>query len=183
MKKEARYYDDFVYPTPDEKGFPGEEYTPAEAIGNVTIYFADLEEQLSRGIHFLIGVAEEASRAITSELSFKNKVNLFASLFRQRRPASEWMRQLGDLVVVCYRAEEIRNQVVHSLWITTLADDTSLNKLITRRKHTAKSHGLRTHEETLTPYQIQAIASYCSYVAWSVDQLLYYEFGSEYGEP
>ena len=55
---------------------------------------------------------------------------------------------------------------------------------MTRIKHTARGkHGLRTSAETLAPDQVDALWQHCAFLDWSLDQLMFAEFGSEYGEP
>jgi hypothetical protein len=174
-----RFYDRFKYPSDDEEGIPDEVRSGAEALGNVVIAFADLEEQLALSVSFLIGRTDAVGNVVTAELSFKTRLHVFASLFRLTRPHSENLPRLDDLIAVFDQAEQLRNQIVHSSW----QHDFETMRL-TRRKRTAKmSKGYRTDEESLTPAQIQSVAHHFGYLGFIIDELLYLEFGSEYGSP
>ena len=173
------YYNEFKYSDPSEKGIEGQVSNAREAIGDVTICFADLEDQLSTSISFVLQRGDEVGRIVTAELAFKNKTHLLASLFKATRSDSDNLGRLDELLGLCCDAEALRNQIVHSSWRTGLAGEPAL-----RRKYTAKrDHGLKKNEETLTPVQIHEIALHCGYLIWGLDQLMYEEFGSEYGEP
>ena len=54
------------------------------ALGGVVESFSFLEESLCNVISILLEIGNEKAELITSELSFKNLVNLFSSLFKYR---------------------------------------------------------------------------------------------------
>ena len=98
-------------------------------------------------------------------------------LFRQERPNSEHFNRLQELIGACLNIEEKRNQIVHSKW---LIDPEGPG--MTRSKYSARARrGLQRKMETLTPAQVQAIAYHCGYLDHCVDELMYWEFGREYG--
>lgn len=175
-----QYYDQFEYPREEEDdGLPRETVSGAEALGNVVIGFADLEEQLAVGVSFLIGRTDLIGSIVTSELSFKLKLHIFSSLFRAARPNSENHAQMEDLIAAFGEAEQIRNPMIHSSW---WQDFETIQ--MTRRKRSAKmSRGYRTDEEQLTPWQIQSFAHHLGYLGFIIDELLYIEFGEVYGSP
>ena len=176
-----KYYDDFQYCEPTEQPYPGEVANAAEALGHVAIDFADLEQQLASSISFLVGNTEAVGNIVTAELSFKQKLHVLASLFRAIRPGSELLDRMQELLGRLDNAEGLRNQIVHSVWRTDI-DDLE-GKRIVRHKYTAKMrHGLRKQQETLTPLQIRQVGYHFAYLAHCLDELLYMEFGSEYGE-
>jgi hypothetical protein len=174
-----KFYHRFQYPSESEQGVQGEVSNGAEALGNVAIAFADLEEQLALSISFLIGRTDAIGAILTAELAFKTKLHIFASLFRLVRPNSPNMQQVEELTAALDEAEPLRNQIIHSSW---QHDIETVN--LKRRKRSAKmSRGYRIDEQSLTPLQIQSVAYHFSYLAFSIDELLYIEFGSEYGSP
>ncbi len=174
----TRFWDDFSYSDP--AAAPSWDFgnQMAEAIGEVTINFADLEDDVSAAISFLLKRGDDVGRIVTAELSFKGKLNLVAAVFRHLTPESERLESLRELLGLCLKIEGIRNQVVHSSWIRHVD-----NPKVIRRKFTAKMrHGFREETEGLAPAQVQDISIYCGYLGWCFDQLLYEEFGEEYGQ-
>jgi hypothetical protein len=176
----GKYYDPFEYCAPTEEPIPGEVANAAEAIGFVTMNFAELDDRLSRSIAFLIGNTEEVGAIITAELAFKQKLHVLSSLFRSVRPGSAYHAQMDELLGRLKAAEGLRNQVTHSSWQRSLDDGEG----IVRHKFTAKmQEGLKKQEQTLTPLQIHGLGGHFGYLSHCLDELLYVEFGSEYGEP
>jgi len=131
-----KYYNRFAYGDPNDVGIPGETTSAIEAIGNVAVSFTDLEDQIALSISFMLKRGERIGRIVTAELSFKNKLQMFSSLFRVERPNSDRLPMLNDLIGVCKEAEQLRNQVVHSSWALQVEDDSWK-----RRKYTAKMNG------------------------------------------
>lgn len=158
-------------------GDPFDSPTPPHAIGETVIYFQELDEQLCTAISFLLQRGDEVGRIVTAELSFKGKVNLIGSLFRQERPESANLGEMRELLAACFQIEERRNQIVHSLWRTAEPG-------LTRSKYTARAkHGLRREESVISVAEIDAIWAHCGFLAHSVDELMFLEFDTDYGEP
>lgn len=91
-----------------------------EAIGAIVVNFAALEEALSRAIWFLLAAPDEGAQlfhhCVTAELSYKQKVWMFANLLYERYGISEeWLTEAKRR---CFQAEERRNGFVHSVWQT-----------------------------------------------------------------
>ena len=122
------------------------------ALGYVIVGFSWLEESLESHIGSLAGVAPQTAPALTAELSFKTKVNVLSSLVRvqddkhQFNAGSEDALDVwNDILKMLYRAEELRNQLLHSHWLTIGG------KTMRRRKTTAKAaHGIRVSAEHLS---------------------------------
>jgi hypothetical protein len=149
-----------------------------EAIGEVVNGFEQLDDQVSTAISFLLRRGEQVGRIVTAGLSFRTKVNLLSTLFVHERPQSTYILELQELTTAFLQVEQRRNQFIHSTWRPTL-EDTGM----TRTKHTARGkHGLRTDAEILAPDQVDALWQHCAYLDWSLDQLMFAEFASEYGE-
>jgi hypothetical protein len=144
------------------------------AVGRVAMNFSDLEDELSKGITQLLRIDSEQGSIVCAELSFKTKLHLFASLFRKTlagrttQGGYDPLEVLDDLVTLCFRAEELRNQVLHSSWIHRHVD-----QRIDRRKVTAKaSRGLRVHTETVDSGYLLDTADYVAYAAMMVDEFM-----------
>jgi hypothetical protein len=91
-----------------------------EVIGAIVVNFASLEEALCRAIWFLITSPLEGVKtyhqSVTAELSYKQKVWMFANLLHERYAApEEWVT---DAKRKCFQAEEQRNAIIHSVWQT-----------------------------------------------------------------
>lgn len=150
-----------------------------EAIGEVVNGFEQLDDQVSTAVSFLLRRGETVGRIVTAGQSFRTKVNLLVALFANERPQSTRLDELRELSSALFQVEERRNQFVHSTWRPT-ADGVAM----TRTKHTARGrHGLRTEAEALAPDQVDALWQHCSFLDWSLDQLMFQEFGAEYGQP
>jgi len=104
--------------------------------------FSELDRQLTEGIRSCLGLDTAIGRTITAELSFGVKVHILTSLIRElareRRfnvaendPIVEW----NKVAAQCFRAEELRNQILHSEWSGPYLRDLKA----TRRKYTAKA--------------------------------------------
>jgi hypothetical protein len=175
----TRFFNDFSYSDPSTASSWEFGDHLAEALGTATISFAALDDDVSNAISFLLQRGVEVGRVVTAELSFKNKLHLLGSLFRHAAPKSANVERMRELLGLFLKIEAVRNQVIHSSWIR---DFDSAERI--RRKYTAKmSYGFREETERLAAPQLLDISFYCGYLGWCLDQLLYGEFGLEYGEP
>lgn len=171
----SRY--EFKLPDRDEPAFPGEAPSIAEALGHTVMAFEALDEQLSTAISFLLRRTEDVGRIVSADLSFRAKVNLFSVLFQQEAPSGS-IELLHDLVKACDLIAEIRNRVVHSKWMREIDGEG-----MTRYKWTARAkRGLWRESESLSPVQVQALAHHCHFLAHSVDELMFMDFGEHYGQ-
>lgn len=173
-----KYYSDFSYSDPKEAQFPDSPTNLAEALGAVILNFNDLDNQLAVSIGYLLQKGDRIGQIVTAELSFKNKLNLLASLFRECAPKSEEFDRLGEIVTLCFTVEKLRNQIIHSSW----KQDPS-SSVTFRSKYTARHKvGLREQREDLTPAQVGEIAVHSGYVIFLLDEFMYLEFGEDYGD-
>jgi hypothetical protein len=149
------------------------------AIGEVVNSFEQLDDQISTAISFLLRRGEHIGRIVTAELAFRAKVKLLNVLFAHERPQSKSLPELRQLSAACLQAEERRNQFIHSTWCP-VPEGAGMKRI----KHTARGkQGLRTSAEVLAPDQVDALWQHCAYLDWSLDELMFGEFGSQYGEP
>lgn len=121
-------------------------------IGRVVANFAILENELSSLIHGLLGTKEEITRIVTSELSFRNLVDMSASLMMKLHESKDVERYKVILKMIG-EAEQNRNNIVHSLWRAGLSIG------VTRTKHTAKrSKGLQLQSKKYQLEDLQDVA-------------------------
>jgi Na+-transporting NADH:ubiquinone oxidoreductase subunit NqrD len=134
------------------------------ALGMVAVAFSELEDQLGESITSLLGGDKGAAAIVVAEMSFRAKVNLFASLVRHRVGDSVFnvpnvpvLEVLQDLCTNLFQAEELRNTVMHSSWVGL---DMCEGRIV-RRKATAKSkHGFRVAEEEIGSGYLLDIAEF-----------------------
>jgi hypothetical protein len=148
------------------------EEVPA-AIGFVALRFAALEDSISLAIARVLAVEPDVGQTIVAEMAFKNKVHLLGSLLH--RSASDPRLNIGnaeplefirELIIQCFRAEELRNQVMHSSWTWIYPDQ------VRRRKVTAKAgRGLHIRDEELDSGYLLDIADFIISVSMDVEQL------------
>lgn len=133
------------------------------ALGAVTIDFSMLDASLQLAISLMMmpGAAqiEESVDAalrnmiVTSEMSFRQRIYAFASLYRHRWPAS-LTDDFENLCKKLHASEDRRNQLVHSSYVADPNTGASL-----RRKATAKTKlGFRWHVETTDATEIREFA-------------------------
>jgi len=142
-------------------------------IGRIVLCFSDLEEILSNTLLQLLVLIPRYGRIITSELSFKNKVDMMASLVRQRLPSTRFnvgddppVETLDELVKILFQAEELHNKIMHASWVR-MGNDERWEWV----KLTAKaSHGLREQSEEMGPDELLDIADYIGYVRMTVEE-------------
>lgn len=158
------------------------------AVGLVALGFSDLEDTLSRALGRLLGIGWPETAAVTAEMSFRNKVHVFASLTRLQfgiatfNPGNVDPEQyLRELVAGCFKTEEMRNAVMHSSW----AYDGSAGAQTRRRtKTTAKaSRGVHIHAEVLSAGDVMDVYDYALYVATVIDEFFGLWEGSERSSP
>ncbi len=143
-------------------------------IGKIVLCFSDLEEIVSNALLQLLELHPGDGWIVTSELSFKNKVDMMASLVRQRLPSTRFNvakeppgEVLDELVKILFQAEELHSRIMHSSWVWTMRND----ERWTRAKLTAKaSHGLREKSEEVGPDDLLDIADYISCVGMNVEE-------------
>ena len=104
-----------------------------EHIGDITVSFALLEKSIQILIGSLINEHQRIGQIITAELAFKNLRALAISLYKDRYGEDTDFDRLKELMKCASKAEEERNQIMHSFWVTGDTVDTR-----TRVKTTAK---------------------------------------------
>ncbi len=89
-------------------------------IGKIALCFSDLEEIVSNALLQLLALIPCNGWIVTSELSFKKKVDIMASLVRQRLPSTRFnvgndppVEVLDELVEILFQAEDLHNRIMH----------------------------------------------------------------------
>lgn len=151
-----------------------EQTIPSEmnsAMGSLAMNFSVLEDELSSAVICLLGVKPEEGLVVTSEMSFRAKLNVFSSLMNKEYLYGAFafsQGEFGDLLYMCTKSEELRNKMLHSSWV----HDHVKNE-VRRRKLSAKvKRGFKHDEEPLTAGQVLDIADYVIYTAVSVEEFI-----------
>ncbi len=139
-----------------------------KAIGLITVNFALLQSQIEFAIKFLLGTDQRVGQIITAELSFKNLLALFSSLYRFRTQDAKAIEKLKRLIKKIDQAEKKRNTVIHSLWAGS-----NTQEAIVRFKTTAKvSRGLTNQFEEVSVDYLNMIADEIAEVTDEIIRLL-----------
>ncbi|HYJ65436.1 MAG TPA: hypothetical protein VEV62_16965, partial [Parafilimonas sp.] len=124
--------------TYEERVGPPDEFHAV--IGRISVNFSALEETLSKCIIRILGQTNEVGHIITSELSFRSKIGLFSSLYLKLRDKCHFnefensgTEHFKTLIKALNKAEDLRNQVIHSSF-----DRSGHDHKITRTKITSK---------------------------------------------
>jgi len=156
------------YNEPDDAGASyrdllGEPSEIEAALGRVILSFGELEDALSCVISLLIGRGPSVGQIVTAGLSFRRKMDVLASLARysieNRKGDDNELNRLKELTGVCLRAEQMRNQVIHSSYLLGFRVKTSASS----------KKGLRTTISLVDSAAIMNAADYCAYAAEMVE--------------
>ncbi len=145
------------------------------ALGHVVLAFSWLEQIASRVIVGRLRADELAGYTVAAELSFGSKIHLIASLARLRDgdlerpdPAPIDPTRLDGVVAECFRAEELRNRLMHSFWESVPLQPDQM----VRFKRSAKArHGLRDQVETVDAAAILDVADFIDHAASGLELL------------
>lgn len=120
-------------------------------IGRIVLNYAILENAVKELIQELLQMEVETGIIITSEMSFRNLLNLASSLVCDICSEDEQI-VFDEVLKLASSAEEERNQIVHSLW-GFYTDKNTGEDIATRLKYTARrGKGLT---EKMVPYKLQ----------------------------
>lgn len=171
-----KYYDDCEF---ERTGCCFEERTGdpdtfSSAIGRITLNFSELEDQVCLAITKLLAVSENIGFIITAESSFRNRMHLLGSLVRHLASTTKFntgpndaVEMFSELMALCFKAEELRNQILHSSYTGAYLSDAKA----TRKKLTAKaSKGLVVHDEEIDSGYLLDIADFIITIAMQVEE-------------
>jgi hypothetical protein len=163
-----KYYEDFH---PTGQSFEERVGDPDEfdsAMGRIALGFSFLDDTARNMIIMLAGTDFSVGCIMTTELSFRQKLNVLSSLIKQQLPAlvADENRvviedQTNELLKLCWRSEELRNTYLHSSYARQ-----------ERAKMTAKSkHGLRVHVEPVDSGLLLDVADFIVYSGMELESL------------
>lgn len=139
--------------SPDKKRrIPAIDRSFLEPIGELTVNFAMLEQAVAHGIWHLVSDDQYLGTILTSELSFRRKVETLSCLHLYRYPGAD-PSVFKALAAKLYQLEEKRNTFIHSYW----GRDPKSSE-IARMKTTAKAKGLSSQLEIVSRETIVEIA-------------------------
>ena len=126
-----------------------------KAIGSIVVSFASLENAVETAIWALMEIDGTKGAIVTSEMSFKNMLALFSSLYLNKTNVPDEIEEMKMLIKRSTQIEDRRNAIVHSLWGVRYYKH---GQMVVRMKTTAKiSKGLKRQDEELTVEALENI--------------------------
>lgn len=150
----------------------GEPDELSAVMGRITMNFQYLEDRIDKIIiENLLEIDDEIGTIITAELSYKNKVNLFASLYYKLSKNKNFNFVKGlesehfkQLLKALFKCEELRNQILHS----NISRNWKTNE-ITQTKITSKSkNGLKISKQTLSIPYLFDVSDFMNLIEYSL---------------
>ncbi len=147
----------------------------SSVIGRITMNFSALEDTLSECIIKVIGQSNAVGQIITAELSFKNKINLFSSLYFELKDRVEFnafpgleLEHFKEIIKALNKCEILRNEVIHSTFsnITRKVKD----KVIRKKVSAKQKIGLKVINEETDVIKLFNIADFIVVVAYGLDE-------------
>lgn len=137
-------------------------------LGEVVVAFGTLEFALEVSIWQLLKTEHreqyQMAQALTAVMSFKNKAQAFAAMFREKGIASA-ESELQGLTGKLFDAEEERNQLIHSAWHRWEGRD-----VVRMKASINKKKGLRRRLHRMPPERIETTLNKISAAAESLGQ-------------
>jgi len=129
------------------------------AMGEVTVNFQSLEATTRMFAAGLISPDQKLGLIVTSQQSFQRLCQLLEALFRYRSTSEERLRQLTELLKRASTAEERRNSIVHSSWLTSEPNSEGRETVARVKISTKQKHGLKVDFEAIQPHDLRALAN------------------------
>lgn len=112
------------------------------SLGLVSIGFNLLEREVSEAIHELLRVEKNMGKAVTAGLSFRKKIDLLSSLYKEikekddlklfnRKDVEE--ETVNELIKLLFKCNQLRNKLIHSVYLSRI------DNKITREKTSARA--------------------------------------------
>lgn len=142
-------------------------------IGLICLNFQSLEDELVKRIIQMLDLEQEIGEIVTSELSYKNLLNLFSSLYHKLKIDFHFNAipnyeegYFKALLKALYKCDEMRNQILHS----TIIQNWQTKKIV-RKKITSKAKsGLKKIEHDVDIPYLFNVADYIGCMQMEVDQ-------------
>lgn len=121
-------------------------------IGEVIVHFQCIEEAISQCIAAMVSWERRIGEIVTSELSFRAKVDAFRALFLHRSRLANLPSDVTELIGRFHAAEQRRNVIVHSCWDANYHKPTTIK----RQKVACKSKkGLHKVTQEIEPEKLE----------------------------
>lgn len=123
-------------------------------IGRIVHLQTEIEEVINQTISDLICLDDPVGIALTSELSFKNKLAVSMALIRHAIGSSHpTFNKLIELTESLRKFEEFRNKTAHSLWL----EDNDSKHIIRRKTKTTARNGVHYQEDAISISDMRTI--------------------------
>lgn len=106
---------------------------------------------------------------VTAELSFRQKINLLSSIYKDKITNSNELAELDLVLKRAAQAEEKRNTLVHSVWTTYVDTETDT---VARIKAVAKRKGLKVEIKSVSLKDLESVADNITNVAYDIQTLI-----------
>lgn len=119
-------------------------------LGECIVQFQRIEDGLSICISAMIGRSRKVGEIVTSEMSFRARVSVFAALFLRTLRKESLPDDIVELIHRLSWAEQQRNTLVHSLWDASESKPDSIR----REKRAIRKRVFTVAEEHFTPDEL-----------------------------
>ena len=158
------YYLDFARTNQTFREREGDAEEFDAAFGRMALGFSFLEDTARNVIILLSRIEARTGHILTAGMSFRHKLDVLKALVRDRMPATadkDRKAQAAELLVLCQRAEDLRNTYLHSSYTAAV-----------RAKITARSKdGLRVHLEPIDSGLLLDVAQFIVYSGMELESL------------
>jgi len=113
--------------------------------------------------------SKRLGQIVTAELSFRQKIDLLSSIYRDKLDKPAELAQLDEVLARVAEAEQKRNTIVHSVWTEYAVDGTPARIKATAKR---KSKGLKMKIESVSVKDLEDIAEYIAKAAYDVQTLV-----------
>tara|TARA_R110002050_G_scaffold86167_2_gene183398 strand:- start:780 stop:1331 length:552 start_codon:yes stop_codon:yes gene_type:complete len=143
-------------------------------MGRITMKFQSLENAIDKIIiERLLEIDEEIGTIITAELSYKNKVNLFASLYYKfnKTKAYNFLKGYENehfklLLRALYKSEDLRNQILHSnIW-----NNWKTNEIVRTKKTSKSKSGLKIVNQVVDIPYLFDVSDFMGQVEYNLEE-------------
>lgn len=140
-----------------------------KSVGRLTLNFAHLEFCFMLLVGSQSGSPQPLNQIITSELSFKQLLNVSAGIYREIEPDLKKIGIFEEILKESSEMEQKRNTVTHSFY-----GHNRKTKTIIRRKNTVRrAQGLVEHEEKIDAETVNKIADQINNLSIKLKQLIF----------
>lgn len=138
-------------------------------IGRIVANFSLLEEVIGLFVGKLLDNPIDVGQIVVSELSFRNLLSLFSSLYLYWNDDKALLAEFDDLLKIITNLEQKRNQIIHSIWTGGISSVVPAVRI----KITAKqSRGHRVQVEEITVDMLARFADEIAEASYNLNKLM-----------